>query len=356
VVAEDFVQERRLAKIQGLESTKATIRYPFDLLRGINAGWGGADVWSPKRNLDRGLYPAGPGKGRNMERYGAAETERLEVIANRLRIHVVKMIAASGVGHLGGAVSIAEILSVLYFKEMTLDANNPVWQERDRFVLSKGHGCPALYAVLAEAGILSTALLPTLHEIDSPLQMHPEVGLCPGIEMSTGALGQGLSAAIGMALGGKIRGLPSRIYVLIGDGECMEGQIWEAAMFAPKYKLDNLVGILDYNKFSLTDRIDKVMPLEPLQAKWAAFGWHVLEVDGHSVTQLIQALELARAHKGNPTMIIAHTVKGKGVSFVENRAESHSVSLTRTTLEQTLTALGCSAEEIEDAVLTMKEY
>jgi transketolase len=199
-------------------------------------------------------------------------------------------------------------------------------------------------------------MLMTLHEIDSPLQMHPERGLCPGIEMSTGALGQGLSAAVGMALGAKIRGKDFRSYALVGCGECNEGQIWEAAMFASKNKLDNLVAIIDYNKFALSGRTQEVMPLEPLYDKWVAFGWHVIEANGHSVIQLINALDEARTVKGKPSFIIAHTVKGRSISYVEDTWPSHSVQMTAEQVETTLGELGCSKDEIKTALSQMKEY
>jgi transketolase len=280
---------------------------------------------------------------------------RLDEIARRIRIKVVKMIACSGVGHAGGAVSMAEILAVLYGREMRLDPTNPNWPDRDRFVLSKGHGCPALYAMFSEVGWIPESLLPTLHQIDSPLQMHPELGLCPGVEMSSGPLGQGLSAGIGMALGARMRGKDFRVYVLIGDGESAEGQIWEAAMFAPNHKIDNLVAILDYNKFALTDRVDTIMSLEPVHEKWVAFGWHVIEVNGHSVVQIAHALEEARRVKGKPTIIIAHTVKGRGLSFVEDTAAAHSVSMTKAQVAATLKEMGCPPEEIAAAVAQTKE-
>ncbi|MHC4527513.1 MAG: transketolase [Planctomycetota bacterium] len=283
------------------------------------------------------------------------DLKKLEEIANRTRINVVKMIAYSGVGHLGGAVSIAEILAVLYFYEMNYDPKDPDWEDRDRFVLSKGHGCPALYATLAEAGCIPKDLLPTLHQIDSPLQMHPERGLCPGIEMSTGALGQGLSAGVGMAYGARLRKKDFRVYVVIGCGESHEGQIWEAAMSAAKFKLDNLVAMIDYNKFALCDRTQSVMPLEPLYDKWVAFGWHVIEVNGHSVAQLINALDEARQIKGKPTFIVAHTVKGRGVSFIEDTAPSHSVSMTNEQVTSTLKELGCPQKEIEATLAQIKE-
>jgi transketolase len=283
------------------------------------------------------------------------DVKKLEQIAHQTRINVVKMIAKSGIGHLGGSVSIAEILAVLYFHELRIDPKNPEWEDRDRFVLSKGHGCPALYATFAEVGYISKDVLPTLHQIDSILQMHPERGLCPGIEMSTGALGQGLSAAVGMALGAKIKEKDFRVYALLGCGECNEGQIWEAAMSASKFELDNLVAIIDYNKFALSGRTQEVMPLEPLYDKWVAFGWHVIEANGHSVTQLINALEEARQVKGKPTFIIAHTVKGRNIPYVEDTWPSHSVQMTTEQVEGTLEELGCSKEEIKTTLAQMKE-
>mgnify|MGYP006302913745 CR=1 FL=1 len=283
------------------------------------------------------------------------DVKKIEEIARQTRVNVVKMIAYSGIGHLGGSVSIAEILAVLYFHEMNIDPENPEWEDRDRFVLSKGHGCPALYATLAEAGYIPADVLPTLHQVDSILQMHPERGLCPGIEMSTGSLGQGLSTAVGMAIGARIKAKDFRVYALLGCGECNEGQIWEAAMSASKYKLDNLCAIIDHNKFALSGRTQSTMPLEPLYDKWAAFGWHVIEVNGHSVIQVINALEEARQVKGKPTFIIAHTVKGRKISFVEDTWPSHSVQMTDEQLESTLKELGCSESEIEATLVQIKE-
>jgi len=283
------------------------------------------------------------------------DIRKLEDIANRVRINVVKMIAHSGIGHAGGASSIAEILSVLYFREMNIDPTNPKYEDRDRFILSKGHGCPALYAIFAEIGFIPESMLWTLHNIDSPLQMHPELGLCPGIEMSTGALGQGLSAGIGMALGARMRKKDFRVFVLIGDGESNEGQIWEAAMSAAKFKLDNLVVIMDNNKFSLSDRTQEVMPLEPMTDKWASFGWFVSEVDGHAVPELIQAFENVRQRKGKPSIIIAHTMKGRGIPSVENKAESHSISFTVDQTSETLYALGCSRDQVTRFIQKIEE-
>jgi len=282
------------------------------------------------------------------------DPKRLEEIANRIRINVVKMIAKSGTGHLGGSVSMAEILTVLYFNVLNFDPANPEWEDRDRFVLSKGHGCPALYATFAEAGIISKDLLPTLHEVDSPLQMHPERGVCPGIEISSGSLGQGLSAAAGMALGGMLKGKEWRVYAVVGCGECHEGQIWEAAMFAAKYRLNNLTTIIDYNKLALSERTDEVMPLEPLHDKWTAFGWHVIETNGHSVVQLLNAFDRARQVKDKPTFIIAHTVKGRAIPHFEDWVKSHSVSMTREQVRDALEALGCPADEIATTLAQMK--
>lgn len=283
------------------------------------------------------------------------DVNNLKEIANRIRVNVVKMIALSGVGHAGGSTSIADILSVLYFHEMNIDPKNPNFEDRDRFILSKGHGCPALYAIFAEIGFIPKELLWTLHEIDSPLQMHPELGLCPGIEMSTGALGQGLSAGIGMAIGARLRKKDFRVYVMIGDGESNEGQIWEAAMLAPKYKLDNLVAVIDYNQFNLSDRTQQVMPLEPLFEKWISFGWHVIEANGHSITQLINAFEEAKQIKRKPTFIIAHTIKGYGIPHVEDKAESHSVTFSTEEVGNTLKAMGCSYQEVSQFLLELKE-
>lgn len=276
--------------------------------------------------------------------------EQLERMAHQLRVDVAKMIAVSGQGHAGGSMSVIELLTVLYFHEMRLDRHNPEWEERDRLVLSKGHASPALYSSLAEIGYIPKQLLDTLHQIDSPLQMHPELGVCPGVEMSSGALGQGLSAGVGMALGSRITGKDFRVFVIIGDGESAEGQIWEAAMCASKYALDNLVAILDYNKLTLTDTVNAVMPLEPVCDKWTSFGWHVMEVNGHSITQLVNALEQIKQVKGRPSMIIAHTVKGRGLPLYEDKVESHAINMSADQARETLCSLGCSAAEIEETL------
>jgi transketolase len=251
------------------------------------------------------------------------EILKLENIARDLRIQVIKMFRAATGGHAGGSMSIAEMVAVLYFREMNINPEDP---DRDRFILSKGHACFTVYAALAKIGYVDEEVLMRPYQVDSPVQGHPELGDFPGIDMGTGALGQGLSAGIGMALGARIQKRNFRTYVIIGDGESMEGQIWEAAMLAPKYKLDNLVALLDYNKLALSGPLSEIMPMDPLADKWKAFGWEVLEVDGHSVPQLINALDQARLVKGKPTMIIANTVKGKGMPDIEGRWQSHAIT------------------------------
>jgi transketolase len=256
----------------------------------------------------------------------AADIKKLEKIATELRIQVIKMMKTATGGHAGGSMSIAEMVAVLYFHEMNINQKDPKDPDRDRFVLSKGHSCFTVYAALAKIGFVDEEVLNHPYEVDSPVQGHPELGDFPGIDMGTGALGQGLSAGIGMALGARIRGKNYRTHVIIGDGESMEGQIWEAAMLAPKYKLDNLVAILDYNKMALSGPLEEIMPLDPVTDKWRAFGWYVLEVDGHSVSELIQALDKARDIKGKPTMIVAHTLKGKGMPEIEGIWQSHAIT------------------------------
>jgi len=283
------------------------------------------------------------------------DVKTLEEISRRLRVKVVKMIGKSGFGHAGGSMSIAEILTVLYFYELRIDPKNPAWEERDRFVLSKGHAAPVFYAVLSERGFIPEDVLLTIHRPKSPLQCHPDMKLCPGVEISTGALGQGLSVAVGMALGGKMKGKGFRVYALLGDGEVQEGQVWEAAMSASKFKLDNLVAIVDYNKLELSGKIEEVMPLEPLYDKWVSFGWHTLQINGHSFIQLMNALDEARRVKEKPTAIIAHTVKGRGVSFMEDKVEWHAVTMTEKQVKDALEELGCTEDEINLALSRMKE-
>ncbi len=250
-------------------------------------------------------------------------TTELQAMARKLRRQVITMIVAAGSGHPGGSLSAADIITALYFRIMRHDPKNLTWADRDRFILSKGHAAPILYAALAECGYFPQEELLTLRKLGSRLQGHPDRNLTPGVEMSTGSLGQGLSVAVGMALAGKLDSRDYRVYALLGDGECDEGQVWEAALAASQFKLDNLIAIVDHNHLQLDDLCCNIMDLEPLPDKWCAFGWHVMEVNGHDFEDIVPALEHARTVTGKPTMIIAHTVKGKGVSFMENNVDFH---------------------------------
>ncbi len=247
----------------------------------------------------------------------------LESTARSLRRDIVEMIGKAGSGHPGGSLSIVDILTVLYFNEMRINPEMPGAPDRDRFVLSKGHAAPALYAVLATRGYFRREILKTLRQLGSPLQGHPDMRKVPGVEISTGSLGQGLSAANGMALTARLSSSRFRVYVLLGDGEIQEGQIWEAAMTASHYRLDNLVAFLDYNGLQIDGPTKEIMSVEPVKEKWQAFGWHVLEIDGHNIEKIANSLQVAREVKGKPVMIIAKTIKGKGVSFMENQAGWH---------------------------------
>jgi len=253
---------------------------------------------------------------------------RLEAIARECRVQILRMLAHAGSGHPGGSLSVIDILTTIYFGRLRHDPTRPDWPERDRVVLSKGHAVPALYSVLAKAGYFPEKQLITLRKLGSPLQGHPDRTMLPGIEAATGSLGQGLSISLGLALGLKLSGSAARVYCVLGDGEIQEGQIWEAAMSAPKlgqpgHPLDNLVVILDYNKIQLDNFVTKILDLEPVLTKWQAFGWPVVEIDGHDIAQIVKALDHAEATRGVPTFVVAHTVKGKGVSFMENDPEWH---------------------------------
>jgi transketolase len=248
---------------------------------------------------------------------------QLSKLARRLRRHIVTMIAQAGSGHSGGSLSATELVTTLYFRVMHHDPKNPKWEERDRFILSKGHAAPLLYAALAESGYFPLSELAALRKSDSRLQGHTDMTMTPGVEMSSGALGQGLSFAIGTALAARLDHRDYRVYALLGDGECDEGQVWEAAMSAAHFKVDNLTAIVDCNKQQIDGWTYDVMNLEPLAGKWSSFGWHVIEVDGHDFDELLAAFDEARTIKGQPTVIIAHTIKGKGVSFMENNPDFH---------------------------------
>jgi transketolase len=253
---------------------------------------------------------------------------RLNAMARACRVQIIRMLTHAGSGHPGGSLSVIDLLVALMFGRLRHDPARPDWPERDRIVLSKGHAVPALYAVMAKAGYFSEDALITLRKLGSPLQGHPDRVALSSIEAATGSLGQGLSVALGLALGAKLAGWPSRVYCVLGDGEIQEGQVWEAAMSAPKlglpdHPLDNLTVIVDYNRIQLDDFTAKVLDLEPVVGKWQAFGWPVIEIDGHDMTQIAKALDQAEARKGVPTLVVAHTIKGKGVSFMENNPEWH---------------------------------
>jgi len=243
--------------------------------------------------------------------------------ARNLKIQVVKMIYKAESGHPGGSLSAADIVTSLYFHHLHIDPIRPHWLERDRFILSKGHAAPLLYAALAEKGFFPKEELDTLRSIGSILQGHPDVLKTPGVEMSTGILGHGLSVGVGMALGAKLDGKNYRIYVLLGDGEMDTGFNWEAAMAANKYHLDNLTAILDLNGVQLDGPTSEIMPLEPVMEKWKSFNWHTIEIDGHNIKQILEALDETKNIHGKSSIIIAHTIKGKGVSFMENKSNWH---------------------------------
>jgi len=266
---------------------------------------------------------------------------RLEEIAGRMRVDIIEMLARAGSGHPGGSLSVIDMVTALYFHVLKHDPKNPGWAERDRFVLSKGHAVPAVYAVMAEAGYIAKEELATLRQLGSRLQGHPVASFvhAPGVEANTGSLGQGLSVAQGMALAAKLDGASWRTYCILGDGEMQEGQIWEALMSAPKFRLDNLTAILDYNKGQIDGPTNEVMNLEPLEEKLAAFNWHVIRIDGHDIGQFLDAIEEARATTGKPTFIIADTVKGKGVSFMEGRIEWHGAAPNAEQTKQALAEL-----------------
>jgi transketolase len=241
----------------------------------------------------------------------------LERVAAAIRCDVIEMICAAGEGHPGGSLSVTDVVTALYFRIMRVDPENPGWPDRDRFILSKGHACPAWYSALAERGYWDKAHLGTLRQLNSLLQGHPDMKVTPGIDMTAGSLGHGLSAGLGMALAGRLHGSDYHVWVVIGDGECQEGSVWEAALAAAKWKVDNLTAILDRNKLQNDDRIENVMPDEPMADKWRAFGWDVIEIDGHDMAQIVETLEHVQEVKGVPTIVIANTVKGKGVSYME---------------------------------------
>lgn len=262
----------------------------------------------------------------------------LQAQARLIRADIIRMVHTARSGHPGGSLSAADIVTALYFHVLRLDPANPAWPERDRFILSKGHACPVLYACLARRGFFPLSALGTLRQINGILQGHPALVKTPGLDTTAGSLGNGLSLGIGMALGLRLDRSPARVYVILGDGELDEGMIWEAALAGNKWRLANLTAIVDYNGLQLDGTTEQVMPLEPLAAKWQAFGWRTVEIDGHDMTAILAALAEAKS-AGAPTVIIAHTVKGKGVSFMENQADWHGRAPNEAELEQALTEI-----------------
>ncbi len=266
--------------------------------------------------------------------------KELELKATEVRCSIIRSLHAAGSGHPGGSLSAADIVTALYFDEMNVDPADPKMKGRDKLIFSKGHAGPAQYAALAVRGFFPEEELLTLRKMGSKFQGHPNMNYVPGIEMSTGSLGQGFSAAGGMALAGMLDGDPGRVYAILGDGELQEGLIWEAAMSAAHYKLDNLVGIVDHNGLQIDGRNDDVMTVMPIADKFRSFGWNVIEIDGHDMQQILDAFAAARACKGRPTMIVAETVKGKGVSFMEDQAGWHGKAPNDEQAEEALKELG----------------
>ncbi len=269
------------------------------------------------------------------------ETVReLEQAARKLRVEILKMLNTASSGHTGGSLSAIDAMTALYFHKMRHDPSNPSWEDRDRFVLSKGHAAPALYACLAEAGYFSRDDLKTLRRLGSHLQGHPDMNKTPGVEVCTGSLGQGLSQAVGIAMASRLAGRSNRVYSLLGDGEVQEGQIWEAAMAAAHYGLSNLCVILDHNGLQIDGKVEEVMDVGPLGPKFLAFNWHVVEVDGHDMQAICKAYDHAEEVTDRPTLIIARTVKGKGVPFFEHKASYHGTPPSDDELDRALEHLG----------------
>ena len=277
----------------------------------------------------------------------ASEKHDLQVTACKIRMGIIESTHAAKCGHPGGSLSATELFTYLYFKELNIDPKNPKWEDRDRFVLSKGHTAPGLYAALAHRGFFPVEDLLTLRKSDSYLQGHPNMNYVPGVDMSTGSLGQGISAACGMALGLKKTGKPARVYTLLGDGELQEGQVWEAAMFASHYKLDNMVVIVDNNGLQIDGNIADVMSPYPIVDKFLVFGFHTVAIDGHDLDAIEKALEEAKTVKGQPCAIVMSTTKGKGVSYMENDAGWHGKAPNDAEYEQAMTELKAQLAELE---------
>ena len=271
--------------------------------------------------------------------------EELEQVAATIRCDIIEMICTAQAGHPGGSLSATDVVTALYFRMMRLDPENPRWPDRDRFILSKGHACPVWYATLAERGYFDKKHLGTLRRLNSILQGHPDMHKTPGIDMTAGSLGHGLSAGIGMALSGKLRKKDYHVYIVIGDGESQEGSIWEAAMAGARWNLDNLTAIMDCNNLQNDNYVDQTMPIEPIGDKWRAFGWNVIEADGNDMATVVKALEEAKTIKNQPTIFLARTIKGKGVSFMENVCEWHGKAPSKKQAEVALEEIRrCSSE------------
>ncbi len=267
------------------------------------------------------------------------KNRQLSIVATKIRKHAIEAVYQAASGHPGGSLSSADIFATLYFDTMNVDPKNPKMENRDRFVLSKGHCSPGLYGTLAEKGFFDSAEIKKFRQIDSFLQGHPDMKGVPGVDMSTGSLGQGIAAANGMALAGKLDNKNYRVYSIMGDGELQEGQVWEAAMFAAHYKLDNLTAFVDFNGLQIDGDITKVMSPLPIDEKFKAFGWHVIVIDGHDFTQIRDAIKQAQETKGKPTMIMAKCIKGKGVSYMENEAAWHGSAPNKEQYEQAIKEL-----------------
>lgn len=278
-----------------------------------------------------------------------AKITELKLTATEVRKSAITAVHAANSGHPGGSLSIADVLTLLYFEVMNIDPKNPKNPDRDRFVLSKGHCAPGLYGVLAERGFFPKEDIPTFRKTGSYLQGHPDMKGVPGVDMSSGSLGQGISAANGMALAGKIDGKSYRVYTILGDGELEEGQVWEAAMYAPHYKLDNLTAFVDFNGLQIDGDISKVMNPLPIDEKFKSFGWHVIVCDGHDFEAMLCAINEAKETKGKPTMIILKTIKGKGVSFMENNPAWHGSAPNDEQYQQAMDELNAQIAELKEA-------
>jgi transketolase len=277
----------------------------------------------------------------------SVEKKQLQITACKVRMGVIESTYGAKAGHPGGSLSAADVYTYLYFKEMNIDPKNPKWEGRDRFVLSKGHTTPGLYSVLAQRGFFPVEDLPTFRHIDSYLQGHPNMNMVPGVDMSTGSLGQGISVAVGMAIGAKHTGKENRVYALLGDGEIQEGQVWEACMAAAHYKLDNLCIVVDNNGLQIDGSIADVMSPYPIVGKLEAFGFHVIAIDGHDFDQIEAAFNEAKTIKGQPTAIVMTTTKGKGVSYMENKAGWHGKAPNDAEYEQAMAELKAQLAELE---------